>query len=72
MKTHYLLLPLMFCVITSAYAADKAKDIVLPVVNDENCKTENIKKIKDKEAQEAFAGLCIRRGDFVKSPPKAW
>lgn len=44
----------------------------IPEVNDENCMTENIKKIEDKEAREAFAGLCIRRGSFVASPKKAW
>ena len=49
-----------------------ANTAAIPDINDENCMTENIKKIEDKEARETFAGLCIRRGNFVASPKKAW
>jgi len=49
-----------------------ANTAAIPEVNDENCMTENIKKIEDKETREAFAGLCIRRGTFVASPKKSW
>ena len=33
----------------------------MPTVNDENCKFENIKKIKDKKTREKFSALCLRR-----------
>lgn len=82
MKRSYLLLPLILCVNTSTadfyvvsdvdYKNNTQERPVLPVVNDENCKIENIKKIEDKAAQQEFAGLCFRRGDFVKSKPIAW
>lgn len=72
MRHCYLLLPLILFIIATAYADDKAKATTLPVVNDINCKIENIKKIENKEARQAFAGLCIRRGEFVKSQPKVW
>ncbi|WP_254786766.1 entry exclusion lipoprotein TrbK [Methylomonas sp. LWB] len=81
MKTLYVMLPLMLCVTARAVAdlyvvpddGNKTPtSTALPVVNDRNCKVENIKKIEDKAAREAFAGLCLRRGEFVKSKPIAW
>jgi entry exclusion lipoprotein TrbK len=33
----------------------------MPEVNDTNCKTEAIRKIKDKATREAFAGECAHR-----------
>lgn len=72
MKRDYLLLPLILCVNTAAADFIVVPDPVLPVVNDENCKIENIKKIEDKAAREAFASLCIRRGEAAKSKPLAW
>ena len=44
----------------------------LPVVNDENCKTENLKKIEDKETRQELASLCIRRGTSKASPKREW
>lgn len=44
----------------------------LPVVDGENCKNENILKIKDKTAREKFASKCARRGTFRKSTMYAW
>ena len=44
----------------------------LPAVNDENCKTENLKKIEDKETRQQLASLCIRRGTFKPSPKREW
>jgi entry exclusion lipoprotein TrbK len=41
-------------------------------VNDENCKPENITAIKDKTAQQQFAGACARRGAFKPSENKSW
>ncbi len=49
-----------------------ANTVEMPEVNDENCKQENILKIENKEIREKFVGLCLRRGDFVPSPKKAW
>ena len=45
---------------------------VMPEVNDENCKDENIGKIRDKGTQRAFADLCFTRGDFKPSPKREW
>lgn len=36
----------------------------LPEVNDENCKHENILKIKNKKLQQEYSGLCLRRSSF--------
>jgi entry exclusion lipoprotein TrbK len=44
----------------------------LPAVNDENCKTENLKKIQDKETREELASLCIRRRTVKPSPKREW
>ena len=44
----------------------------LPAVNDENCKTENLKKMEDKETRQELASLCIRRGTFKPSPKREW
>ena len=44
----------------------------MPEVNDENCKDENIGKIRDKATQRAFADLCFTRGDFKPSPKREW
>jgi len=41
-------------------------------VNDENCKPENITAIKDKTAQQQFAGACAHRGAFKPSEKKSW
>lgn len=51
---------------------EQNKQIVLPVVNDEHCKLENIKKIEDTDARQKFADLCFRRGEFVKSSGRVW
>ena len=45
---------------------------IMPEVNDENCKSENIAKILDKPTQQEFAGKCVRRGEFKPSPTKEW
>lgn len=45
---------------------------VMPEVNDENCKLENIQKIEEKGMQQEFAGKCARRGTFKPSEPKKW
>ena len=45
----------------------------MPVVNDENCKWENMVKIEDKASREQFASACARRGPgFKPSPKKEW
>ena len=44
----------------------------LPAVNDENCKTENLQKMDDKEMRQELASLCIRRGTFKASPKREW
>lgn len=45
----------------------------LPDVNDENCKPVNLAKIEDKGNQQAFASLCLRRGETsTPSKPREW
>lgn len=44
----------------------------MPEVNNENCKTENILKIKSKSLQQEFSSQCLRRGEFKASPEKSW
>lgn len=44
----------------------------MPVMNDENCKLENIKKIQDEKVRQAFADACARRGDFKPSSGKTY
>ena len=84
MKVAYILLPLILCVCAAAPIANADLYIVpdsdettpnvvtLPEVNSENCKVENVKKLKDSMAQQEFARLCIRRGEMANSQPKSW
>lgn len=51
--------------------ATMASDGELPEVNEENCKHENIKQLPE-HIQLEFSALCLRRGEFVPSEPKAW
>jgi entry exclusion lipoprotein TrbK len=44
----------------------------LPPVNDENCKTENLQRMQDKEMRQELASLCIRRGTFKPSSKREW
>ncbi len=44
----------------------------MPVVNDENCKPENIVKIEDKAMRAQFADTCARRGGFQPSSGRTW
>lgn len=45
----------------------------MPQVNEENCKQENIARIKDLGTQQAFASMCVRRGgEFKPSPKRGW
>ena len=44
----------------------------MPVVNDENCKLENIKPIQDEKVRQTFADTCARRGGFKSSSGKSY
>jgi entry exclusion lipoprotein TrbK len=56
----------------SACSPDTPKEEA-PIVNDENCKLENISKIGDKATREEFSAACLRRGPgFKPSQQKAW
>jgi entry exclusion lipoprotein TrbK len=50
-------------------AEEPTKD-EMPVVNDENCRPENIKKIQEEKMRRTFADACARRGDFKPSSGK--
>lgn len=46
---------------------------ISPVVNDENCKPENIAKISDTQEKQAFSSACLRRPMGGESTTKkAW
>lgn len=63
-------LTLALAALVAALVAGCGKQ-AMPEVNDENC--EHIAKIiKDKEMQQEFSGLCLRRGTFKPSPPKSY
>lgn len=49
----------------------KPESVMLPEVNAETCKPENIVKL-DKAAQEVFSSQCLRAGSFKPSEPKTW
>ena len=66
-----MLLVALFVASGSA-CSPRAPKVELPIVNDENCKFENIKKIEDKDIREEFASMCIRRGSFKPSPKRSW
>lgn len=44
----------------------------MPEVNEENCKPENIDKIKNKEMQQEFSSKCFLRNNFKPSPKREW
>lgn len=41
-----------------------------PKVNNENCKIQNIGKIKDAETRAIFAEKCFQNGEIVKNPAR--
>lgn len=53
-------------------APEEQKKVEMPVVNDENCKLESIKKIPDEKARQTFADACARRGGFKASSGKTY
>ncbi|MDD2661597.1 MAG: entry exclusion lipoprotein TrbK [Methylococcales bacterium] len=60
---------------TLATAGCTESDDATPVVNNENCAIEAIKKIKNKAIQQEFAGLCVRRSitpDTLPTNNKKW
>ena len=48
-------------------------EIILPEVNDENCRHENVMKIEQEELRQRFASMCLRRNPFqFTEKPKKW
>ena len=74
MKRKHLMLLLLNIFITTLLGACSPENSTktMPVVNDENCKSENIAKIEDKTMREQFTSMCIRRSNFKPSPKKEW
>ena len=71
----FLILVAILSILISACSPEvpsTPKMSVLPDINDENCKTENIATIEDKVVMEKFADLCIRRNTFKPSPKMVW
>jgi entry exclusion lipoprotein TrbK len=67
-----MVLTMLLAALISACSPQPSAEEKMAAVNDENCKTENIARIKDKEAREQFGGMCIRRGTFKPSPKREW
>ena len=57
--------------ITAALLAGCDKPPVLPEVNEENCRLENVAKLAEGVQQE-FSSQCLRRGSFQPSEQKTW
>lgn len=53
-------------------APEEPRKEEMPVVSDENCKFENIKKIQDEKVRQTFADACARRGGFKSSSGKTY
>ena len=67
-----LVLATLLTALFSACSPDTSRK-EMPIVNDENCKSENMAQIDNKEAREQFASACLRRGPGLKpSPKKEW
>jgi entry exclusion lipoprotein TrbK len=72
MKTNKTVLFVLLTVLVGACSPDLPTQ-EMPVVSDENCKPENIKKIGDKGAQQKFASECLRRSSsFKPSKKREW
>ena len=71
MKGKHLLF-LVFATLTFGGCSPESSQKEMPVVNDENCKPENIVTIEDKAMREQFASMCLRRSNFRPSPKKGW
>lgn len=52
--------------------SDSMNGSSIPEATAENCRPENVKKIRDKSAREAFASRCFRSGKFEPSPNRTW
>jgi entry exclusion lipoprotein TrbK len=77
MKVNLFLFLLLIVLITASLSGCDSESSTsnkeMPVVNDENCKPENIAKIEDKALQKRFAGKCLRRGpSFQTTEKKEW
>lgn len=72
MKTmRYMLLALAAVTMFSMGGCTQNPDA--PTVNDENCKPENIAKIKDENTRTQFAAKCETHGTgFKPSPKREW
>jgi entry exclusion lipoprotein TrbK len=69
---HFSCLPLICFMLVETGCSSGAGGENIPEANAENCKQENIEKIRDKAAREAFASKCFRSGKFEPSPNKTW
>lgn len=68
----FVVLAVFLTILISACVQEEPPAVKTPEVNDENCKFENLKLIKDKAVREELASLCIRRGSFRPSVVKTW
>ncbi|AJE23527.1 TrbK entry exclusion during conjugation protein (plasmid) [Azotobacter chroococcum NCIMB 8003] len=56
----------------SACFQDQPKE-AMPTIDAENCKPENIAKIKDSGTRQKFSSLCLRHGgDYKPSEKREW
>ena len=63
---------ILVVLVSSCSKEPETTKMEMPIVNDENCKHEEILKIKDKEMQQEFGSLCSRLSRFKPSPKRQW
>lgn len=47
-------------------------EVPLPEVNEENCKPENVNRVRDVEARNKFINKCVLRSTVKPSKPRGW
>ncbi len=68
----YLTLAAIFVAFLAGCNQPPAEPEPMPVLNAENCKPENIAKIKNEATREQFATTCLRLPGFKPSPARSW
>jgi entry exclusion lipoprotein TrbK len=68
----YLTLAALLATLLAGCNKVPAEPEQMPELNAENCKPDNIAKIKNEAAREQFATTCLRLPGFKPSPPRSW
>jgi entry exclusion lipoprotein TrbK len=68
----YLTLVALLAALLAGCNKPPAEPEHMPELNAENCKPENIAKIKNEATREQFATTCLRLPGFKPSPARSW